>query len=83
MVSCDFPLCLCTYSAAVVRLHAVMHAVTAVVTTVIIFPPLIANEGHPKDWYSFHRMLDWWQRQEGEPPCDGRDGLECVGRWVC
>ena len=56
---CDLSLCLCTRSAAVVRLHAVTHAVTGPVATVIIFAPLIADEGHPKGWYSVHRMLDW------------------------
>ena len=81
--SANFSLCLCTCSAAVVPLHAVTYAVTGLVTTAIMFPPLIADEGHPNDWYSFHRMLEWWQRQEGEPPCDGREGLEFVGRWVC
>ena len=83
VVFCDFSLWLCTCSAAVVRLNAVTHAVTGLVTTVIMFPPLIADEGHQEVWNPFHRMLDCWQRQEGEHPCDGRDWLECVGRWVC
>ena len=62
---CDFPLCMFTCSAIVVRLHPVMHAVTGLVTTIIMFEPLVADEEHPKDWYSVHRMLDWWQGQEG------------------
>ena len=60
MVFCDFSLCLCTCSAAVVRLHAVTHAVTGLVTTVIIFPPLIADDGHQEVRCPFHRMLNCW-----------------------
>ena len=83
MIFCNFSLCMCTFSAVVVRLHAGTHAVAGLLTTVIMFPPLIADEEHLKVSYSVQGMLEWGQRQEGEPPCDGRERLECVGSWVC